>query len=486
MAGVEVGSPFAVEVVMILNAVFEQFVRRSPLSVMARATIEHALAASELDRLFDDTAQHGYTRSLLFSTTVDLMSLVVCGTVPHLQSAFHQLRDRIPVTLKSVYEKLQHLELSVSAGLVRHVASRCHDLITEMRGTCLPLLEGYRVRILDGNHLAGTQKRLAVTRGQRAAVLPGQCLAVLDPASLLVTDVILCEDAHAQERSLLKDVLPLVQAKDVWVADRHFCTVDFLRGLLCRRAAFVIRKHGNLTVEPQGPLGAEVETATGWVSEQLVGICREGEQQLSARLVRVRLKQKTEDGDTEVWIVTNLPAAVADAAKVSQLYLKRWKIEAVFGELTVALNCEVNTLGYPKAALFGFCVAVAAYNVLAVVKGALRAVAGEEKVQEEVSGYYLALEWACVCTGMMIALPAEEWRVFGEMSAKELAECLRKWAEQVDWRKIKKSRPRRPTKQKTTPIRATSPHRSTARLLDQAKKARTQNDSTDQSAFIRP
>jgi hypothetical protein len=181
---------------MILGPVFEQFVNKSPISVMARATVEHALCASALDELFDRTAERGYTKELLFSTTVDVMSLVVCGKAIHVQSAFQQLRERIPVTLKCVYEKLQHIETAVSAKLVSHVADRCEGLIVELGGACQPLLPGYRTRILDGNHLAATQKRLKVTRGHTAGALPGQSLAVLDPALMLVTDIIPCEDGH--------------------------------------------------------------------------------------------------------------------------------------------------------------------------------------------------------------------------------------------------------------------------------------------------
>src|SRR5260370_36597326 len=104
---------------MILGPVFEQFINESPLSVMSRATIGGALPASLLDGLFDRTAERGYTKELLFSTTVDLMSLVVCGRVPHVQSAYQRIRERVPVTLKCVYEKLQHLETKVSAAMVR-------------------------------------------------------------------------------------------------------------------------------------------------------------------------------------------------------------------------------------------------------------------------------------------------------------------------------------------------------------------------------
>jgi len=298
---------------------------------------------------------------------------------------------------------------------------------------------------------------------------------VYDPQLDLMTDIIPCEDGHAQERSLLAQVLPLVGEGDVWIEDRNFCTVDFLLGVSQRGAYFVARRHGNVTLEPQGKFGAEVETETGWVSERKVWVCRAGERVLSVRLVRVRLKQPTEDGDWEVEILTNLPAAVADAATVAHLYLKRWKIEGAFHELTMALKCELNTLGYPRAALFAFAVAVAAYNVLAVLKAALRAVHGEEKVQREVSGYYVALEWAMVYAGMMIALPAEQWEVFGPMSAQRLAKYLRSWATKIDMEKIKKAPPRKPTKHKTQRIQDQSPHLSTARLLAEAKNGRQRN-----------
>lgn len=169
--------------------------------------------------------------------------------------------------------------------------------------------------------------------------------------------------------------------------------------------------------------------------------------------------------------LTNLPAAVAGAA-VARLYLRRWQIEGAFHELTMALRCELNTLGYPKAALFAFAVAVAASNVLAVLKAALRAEHGEEKVEKEVSGYYVAQEWSLVYPGMMIALPAEQWEVFGSMSVVRLAEYLRAWAAAVDLERIRKAPPRKPTKRKASRIRDKSPHVSTARLLEEAKYGR--------------
>jgi IS4 transposase len=458
---------------MLLNPIFQTFVEKSPLSVMARATIANMLPASFLDEFFNTTAETGYTRSLLFSTTFDLMSLVVCGKAPHLQSAYNQIRDRVPVSLKCVYEKLQRLESGISSSMVENTANRCADVIQALGCPIESLLPGYRVRILDGNHLAGTQKRLKVTRGLKGAVLPGQCLAVLDPSLMLITNLIACEDGHTQERALIPQVLPLVQAKDVWIADRNFCTCDFLTDLANKDAFFVIRRHGNMTLEPQSEYTQEVETETGWVSERKVWVVREGQRLLEVRQIRVRLKQPTKEKETEIEILSNLPEEVK-AVKIAQLYRDRWKVEGAFYELTMNLNCELKTLGYPKAALFGFAVAVVAYNILAVIKAAIKSVHG--KKAEEVSGYYVGLELAMMYAGMMIVLPEEDWSIFEKMSVEELAKYLLEWAAKINLEKCKKSKPRKPTKKKTVTREDPAPHHSTARLI-QAEKQRAKQKS---------
>jgi IS4 transposase len=75
-------------------------------------------------------------------------------------------------------------------------------------------------------------------------------------------------------------------------------------------------------------------------------------QLLQTRRVKVCLKQPTRDGDREIFILTNLPSEVASALLIAQLYRKRWTLETLFQVLTETLCCEINTLGYPKAALF--------------------------------------------------------------------------------------------------------------------------------------
>jgi hypothetical protein len=455
---------------MVLDVIFDRFVQGSPLSIMVRGTLEHALPSQDLDALFERTAQQQYTKELLYSSLVDLMGLVVCGVQPHVQAAFRDRAEQLPVTLKSVYEKLQRVEPAISAELVRFTADRCGALIEELGGCRQDWLPGYRVKIVDGNRLGASQHRIRETRSHSAAPLPGLSLVLLDPARGLPIDVLLCENGHAQERSLLEQLLPRVEAGDLWLADRNFCTVGFLRGVASRRASFIIRHHANPSLEAVGDWGPEAETETGWVAERVVRVIRDGQREMELRCVRVRLKRKTRDGEAEVVLLSNLPPEGADAVTVAGIYRRRWTIETLFQELTQHLGCEVNTLGYPRAALFAFCVALVAYSVLAVVKAALRSVHGEEVIEAEVSGYYLALEMTRVSGGMRIAIPDEYWQVFRELGRAKMARLLRELAGRMNMAKYRKH-PRKPKKPAAKRINdPKQPHVATSDLLAQRKQ----------------
>ena len=135
---------------------------------------------------------------------MDTMTLVACGIYRSPHAVYQDNRDRFPVSVTSLYNKLQGIEPAVSAELVRYTASRVGDVIRALGGALPPLLAGYPVKILDGNALAGTDHRIKETREPEAAPLPGKSLVVLDPPLMLAIDVFPCEDGHAQERSLLR------------------------------------------------------------------------------------------------------------------------------------------------------------------------------------------------------------------------------------------------------------------------------------------
>jgi Transposase DDE domain len=452
---------------MVLGEIFERFLEQSPICVMQRAVMENVFAPDKLNAIFHAAAEAQYERELLFSTLVDVTSLVVCRIVPSIHAAYVRLRGRIPVSVKALYDKLSGVELSTSRALVQHTAAEGGALIERVKGCRGALLPGFRVRILDGNHLSGSEHRLGVLRGTAAGALPGQTLALLDPQRMIIEDVILCEDGHAQERSLLDQVLPIIQPGDLLIDDRNFCTISFLFGIAQRKARFVTRQHGRMPWQAAGQKRYVGKCPTGRVYEQ-AAILKEHGRELRVRRITVALKKPTRDGDAEIHLLTNLPASKVKAVCVATLYLKRWTLETAFQELTVHLRCELNTLGYPKAALFAFCVAVACYNLLATVKGALRGVHGEQTVEQNLSNFYLTEEISAVYRGMMIALPPENWIVFQTMSQTELSKMLRRWAGCIDMANYRKH-PRGPKKPRSARPNAKFHHVSTKKLLEEAQ-----------------
>ena len=200
-------------------------------------------------------------------------------------------------------------------------------LITQLDGARAPWLPGYRVKILDGNCIEASERRLKVLREVQAGALPGKSLVVYEAAHGLVSDVFPCEDGHAQERSLLGQVLETVQAHDLWIQDRNFCTCAFLCGLDSRGAGFITRQHEGLPFEVITTLRPVGRIETGQVAEQRVEVRDvHGEPHLFRR-IRVKLDQATRDGARVLYILTNLPLRKASAKRVARLYRKRWTLE---------------------------------------------------------------------------------------------------------------------------------------------------------------
>jgi Transposase DDE domain len=456
---------------MVFQSVFERFIKDSPVSVMTRGLLENVLQPGDLDALFERTAQKQYTRDLLFSSVVDLMSTVVCGIRPSVHAAYQACRESIPVSITALYDKINHIEPTIAAELVRHTGVKLAALVERLGGALPDLLPGYRVKILDGNCLASTEHRIEELRTIQAGPLPGKSLVVLDPALMLAIDVFPCEDGHAQERALLHQVLPTVQPRDLWIEDRNFCTTTFAFGVARQHGYFLVRQHkANLPWEPVNEAHPVGDIEGGQVWEQTVQLHNpETGEILIARRIHLHLEKATRDGDRTIYLITNLPAREVSALLAARLYRKRWTIETLFQVLEKTLASEQPSLGYPKAALFAFCLSLVAYNVLAVVKASLRAVHGTVTIEEGVSPYYLGNEIAGVYQGMMIAIPGAEWQMFRDLTTAALANLLKELAGKVRLsafqrhsRGPKKPRPPRSHSKRT-------PHVATSRLLDKRK-----------------
>jgi IS4 transposase len=455
---------------MLPTAILDRFVERCPAAVMVRATLEKLLRPDRLDQIFEDARQRQYSRQLLFSQVVAVMASVVTRTQASVHSTYLAMRDRLGVSPAALYEKLNRTEPEVASVMVRRTAADAAGVIDAMPSAKRVILPGLEVFYLDGNHLAATEHRLAGLRTTREGPLPGQSLALLDAQRELIVDLVPCEDGHAQERALLPELLGRLREGVVIVADRNFCTTKFLFGLAAREAFFVIRQHGStLTWSLRGRRRRVGRIASGTVYEQGMEL-RSGGATLSIRRVTLRLDHPTEGGDTEIQILTNLPAERATGSQVAEAYGTRWTVEGAFQTLTDVLRCEVETLGYPRAALFSFATAVLAYNTYAVVRASLRAAHGPEVIREKLSDYHLPGDVAATYVGMDIAVPAECWEPYRSMPVRSFARRLKELAHRVKLSRYPKRRrgPKKPQPRKKSGRR--NHHISTARVLAERKK----------------
>jgi hypothetical protein len=461
-----------------LGPKFDAFIEQTPAAVAVRAVLQRLLPAERLDQLFNDTAEDQYEKKLLFSTIMNLMLHVTQKNSPSLRQAYLAHQHEIPATLSAVYQKVNNLEPHLCAELVRYSARRLRPVLQSIDAEREPLVNGFRTLIVDGNHFSATQHRLVGTREDQAAPLPGFALAVYDPQCEMVVDMIPCDDGHAQERTYLGELAKLVQPNDLWVADRNFCTLDYLFSIHRRHAFFLIRHHGWLkSWEPLGEQQFAGTTDTGDIYEQQIQIKHADGGVMPLRRITVHLYEKTRDGETEIHILTNMSKKALPSIRGSEVYRSRWDVEGMFLELTMSLRCEIDTLAYPNAAIFAFSLAVLSYNAVSLVRGALHCIHGSEFVEQKLSWYHLCVETSSVWRGMEVAIPAKEWGSrIDNLSDREFGSMLLKLCRRLDMSRYPKSR-RGPKKKAVKKFDPAVKHVSTAQVLNErnAKKSATKN-----------
>jgi IS4 transposase len=455
--------------VEVLPAILDPFARGAAPAVMTRIALDWIIDEPVLNRIFDEAARGQYTREWALEHFVGVMLDVACGFRPSPRAAFLRRQLDEIASLSGFYRKLNRREPDIPAAVIRHTAQRARDLI-EAAGALSPeRIPGYAARILDGNALAGTEHRIEPLRDLGAAGLPGKVLAIYEPASGLILDAVPEEDGHAQERALLDRIA--VGPGQLWIMDRNCCARSFWFRIQRAGAFFLVRRHAmNLPYRELGPSEVKGRSATGTVLEQAIEVEDPESPGAVHRLRRivVQLGRPTREGDTEVVLVTDLPEEIS-ALTCCEAYLDRWQVERHFQALTDLLHCEVPSLGYPRAALFAFCMSVVSGNALAVLKGGLRAAHGEA-MAGEVSSFALVDEAAEVYPGMMIAVPPEHWEWVRRSPAESVAGVLIDLAAAVSVDRMLRSR-RGPKKPRTRPQRsgAVDRHVATKKLLDRAR-----------------
>ncbi len=440
----------------------------SALTVLVRGVLEWACSQSFFEELFDrECRPQQWNRKLTISAIAWLMLAVVSGVRRSVFAAFQadQAADAptITATASALYAKYGRIDPRYTTAVVRESGRRMSDLL-RTAGVKEPLgWEGYRIIILDGTDLGGTEHRLKPLRRIKAAGLPGRFVAAYELATGVVIDAAASEDAYTSERELVRAILAVAVLNNLFVADRHFCTTEILFSIIDHRAFFVIRQHENLRWRPLKEARPVGRAPTGEVWEQPIevedtdnGQCRR------MRRIILKLDTPTDEGDTEIVLLSNLDRI--SALEICGLYRDRWTIERHFALVKTVLHGEIEGLGRPRAALFAMGMALVAANALAVVKQALRVTHGPEEFAK-LSGYYMADEVAGNYRAVDVLVAEAEWSALSSESAEGFWEWSLAVASCVRTRGLHKH-PRGP--KKPQPPRASGKdrhHYSTYRLL---------------------
>jgi hypothetical protein len=460
---------------------FERFVQKKPLCVMTRCILDHVLT-EELDDVFAQCRHRQFERDIKFSALAVSVADVTLGFCGNFNQAYKKHHEELAASVVAYYGKLNRLEPAISEGAVRFAAAKTTELLDALGGKPPAVLGGYRCSVLDGNHLTKTEKHIGELRGLAAAALPGTVVGKFNLEGQCFERAYLLEDAHDQESTVLDRVVADLQAKELVIADRHFCIVRFLLDVAQKCGFFVIRQHGRLKGELLGKRRKVGRSDTGMVYQQKLRIRESGSDRvLVVRRITVELDKPTRDGDREIHVLSNVPGKHATAVELAQLYHDRWEIENAFYVLTMTLTCEVKSVGHPRAALFLFCMAMVAFNARQVLYAALRT-AHEASAVDAMSEHSVALAIEKPMDGLLTAIPPGEWDEVVPSTASGRADFLRQVSRHVDVAGLRKS-VRGPKKAPPPRQRCSrTAHVSTYRLL----KSRSQKGESPRSGNHNP
>ncbi len=389
------------------RVVLERFIASRPLAVMTRIVLDEMLSEEEIQQVFKDARGRNYQRDMAFNSLCDAIADVILEFCPSPNQAYLDHKESLAVSRTAFYNKLKNVDVRLSRKLVQYSYQKSRKMLEQLKVPRWSYLTGYNTKIIDGNSIAACENRLLELRLTWQKALPAKSVVVMDADWQLIQDIQLLEDGQAQERTVLGAIVETVRPRDLFLIDSSFCTIEFMSGIDRRDACFIVRHHGKLQGELLGQRRFCGRSETGKVYEQSIRVG--GPQGLIYRRVTVELKEPTVDGDTVIHILTNLPPDKADAILVAKLYLYRWEIEHKFYVATVAMRCEIQSLNYPRAHLFVFCMSMLALNCRQVLFGALYQAFGEE-IESEASHQSVSLEITRSMDGLLTAFDETHWK----------------------------------------------------------------------------
>jgi hypothetical protein len=362
--------------------------RRLPLAEAVFHLFSHVLDQRHLGDLYERHRGRCYEQQLSFAAVVYLLRDALLVHEGSGNASFTAAKEAkaLPVTVKSVYEKLGRFPLELSLALLRETTTKLLEVLPEQGPDRLPAsLAQLTVIAFDGKKIKKAAKRLKALRGLPGKMLGGKLLAALHGRAGVALAIEADPDGERNDvplvPGLVRQVRELIDQPILWMGDRQFGNLDLPALLSQRQDHFLLRCTTALSFHPDPQrAGREGTDAQGrrWV-EQWGWIGSERDKR--RRYVRQIILYRPGEKDDLILITDLLDPARHPAADLLGAYLLRWEIECMFQKVTEVFDLQKLIGSTPQAMIFQSAFCFVLYNLIEVIRSYV-AQAASRKAEE--------------------------------------------------------------------------------------------------------
>lgn len=348
--------------------------RRLPLAQAVFHLFSHVLDQRHLGDLFERHRGRCYEQELSFAAVVYLLrdALLVHEGSGNASFTAAKQAGALPVTVKSVYEKLGRFPLELSLALLRETTGKLLDLLPQGPDRLAPSLAGLTVIAFDGKKIKKAAKRLKALRGLPGKMLGGKLLAALHVRAGVALAIGADPDGERNDvplvPGLVQQVRSLIAEPILWMGDRQFGNLDLPALLSQRHDHFLLRCTTALTLHPDPNHAArEGNDAKGrrWVQQWgWIG----NERDKRRRYVRQITLYRPDEKDDVILITDLLDETCYPAEDLLGAYLLRWEIECMFQKVTEVFDLRKLIGSTPQAMIFQSAFCFVLYNLIEVIR----------------------------------------------------------------------------------------------------------------------
>jgi len=363
--------------------------RRLPLAQAVFHLFSHVLDDRHLGDLFERHRGRCYERELSFAEVVYLLrdALLVHEGSGNASFTAARMSGALPVTVKSVYEKLGRFPLELSLGLLRETSGKLLGLMPEGEDRLAASLAGLTVIAFDGKKIKKAAKRLKALRGLPGKMLGGKLLAAMHVRNGVALAIGADPDGERNDvplvPQLVEQVRGLIPDPILWMGDRQFGNLDLAALLSQRQDHFLLRCTTTLKFYPdlQRPAQEGIDgSGRRWVQRWgWIG----GEREKRRRYVRQITLYRPGEKDDVILITDLLDETLYPATDLLAAYLLRWEIECMFQKVTEVFDLQKLIGSTPNGMIFQSAFCFVMYNLIEVVRAYVAQAAG--KAVHEVS-----------------------------------------------------------------------------------------------------